>query len=777
MRYLGTVLTAFALIVTAAICAPAAFTEHGITESFGQALFAMAGDVDQDGWVDVVTGDTTPDNICWIRNGGGSAFLSPIIIDTLVGGAIQGRAADMDFDGDMDIIGAMWSGSVVLWWENDGALVFTRHTIGAHGNAHTALPIDIDEDGDLDVVVCGNTGGSTWWENDGAMSFTRHVLVTGITSQYADAGDFDDDDDIDLVTNDFDQGVRWWENDGSEGFTSHLLPLVGAHSVRAYDMDGDDDLDILCAAYDPAAIRWWENDGAGGFTGHDVPTTTAGTITADPCDFDWDGDIDICGAGEQSDDVVWWENDGAMGFTEHILADGTLNSSQTCWAFDVDSDGDVDILAAGRSDPDVRWFENDAVSCAIVPDPPAGVAPLTVQFTGAVLAPAAVGAYTWDFDGDGLPDATGLEPEWTFDDPGVYDVLVTYDVGDTNGKYLMHECVQVFDGSSGLDFEGAGEHVLTPPAAGLELTGAFTLEAWINPSGWGDFAFGTFGYGHVLSKGPVDLYLVGEHFARNDHSLFLDITHADATVSGSGSPLNSLALGAWQHVAVVYDGVSDVAMYVDGDEVLVTHTTAPFGAVAPNSGDALGLGNVLPELNKGFEGVIDEVRVWNIARGGGEIADDMLVRLDGDEPGLVGYWRLDEGYGSSVADATGTCGDGTVTGAGWVQGAVLYPTGVNDQPDDETGRVARLLPNSPNPFNPLTSIAFELPCADDVTLSVYDAAGRFVRTLLSGDLGPGAHSVEWDGRDDAGRRLASGVYLYRLSSAEGSEARKMVLLK
>ncbi len=768
--------TVLVLLAVTTLVSRAGFTEHAITDDFGQTLFATAGDVDQDGWIDIVTADTTPDNICWIRGGGG-AFSAPVIIDTLVGGAIQGRAVDMDFDGDIDIVGAMWSGSVVVWWENDGTLEFVKHTIGVHGNAHTALPVDIDEDGDLDVVVCGNSGGSAWWENDGAMNFVRHNLVSGVTSQYADAGDLDDDGDIDLVTNDFDQGVRWWENDGSENFTSHLLPFVGAHSIRAYDMDGDDDLDILCAAFNPPAVRWWENDGAAGFTGHDISTATTGTITADPCDFDWDGDIDICGGGEQSDDVVWWENDGAMGFTEHILAGGTLNSTQTVWAFDIDDDGDDDILAAGRSDPDVRWYENDAVSCSIIADPPAGVAPLTVQFTASIVAPSAASGVAWDIDGDGSTEAVGLAVEWTFDEPGLYDVLISYDVGDTNGKFLVHECVRVFDSSSGLSFDGGDEYVDTPPAAGLELTGAFTLEAWINPFGWGDFSFGTFGYGHILSKGPIDLYLVGEHFARNDHSLFLDITHADATVSGSGSPENSLALDSWQHVAVVYDGVSGVTMYVDGDEVLVTHTTAPSGTVASNSGDALGIGNVLPDLNKGFEGAIDEVRVWNIPRSGGDIADDMLVRLDGDEPGLVGYWRLDEAYGTTVVDAAGTCDDGSVAGADWVQGVVLYPTGVTDPPDDGLVSRARLLSNHPNPFNPLTHIAFELPRTGDITLSVYDAAGRFVRALLSGELGPGKHSVEWDGRDDAGRRLASGVYLYRLTSAEGSEARKMVLLK
>ena len=235
------------------------------------------------------------------------------------------------------------------------------------------------------------------------------------------------------------------------------------------------------------------------------------------------------------------------------------------------------------------------------------------------------GALRWDLGADGSFDASGASPEFDVASPGVYDCLLEADFDGITGRKLKRECVEAFDSSSGLLFDGDAEHVRMPPAPGLELTDAFTLEAWINPLSWGTFSFGAFGYGHIISKGPINLYLVGEHFARNDHSLFLDITHVDATVSGSDSPLDSVTLGAWQHVAAVYDGVSAVTMFINGEEVAVSYTTAPSGAVAANAGDSLGFGNVLPGLNKGFVGVIDEIRVWNVARTGGEIAADMLV--------------------------------------------------------------------------------------------------------------------------------------------------------
>jgi hypothetical protein len=86
-------------------------------------------------------------------------------------------------------------------------------------------------------------------------------------------------------------------------------------------------------------------------------------------------------------------------------------------------------------------------------------------------------------------------------------------------------------------------------------------------------------------------------------------------------------------------------------------------------------------------------------------------------------------------------------------------------------------PNYPNPFNPSTTIAFRLAEAGTVDLRVFDVAGRLVRTLVSGRLDDGDHLVPWQGRDDAGRPVASGVYFYRLETGDFSESRRMVLAK
>ena len=91
-------------------------------------------------------------------------------------------------------------------------------------------------------------------------------------------------------------------------------------------------------------------------------------------------------------------------------------------------------------------------------------------------------------------------------------------------------------------------------------------------------------------------------------------------------------------------------------------------------------------------------------------------------------------------------------------------------------RVA-LLGAHPNPFNPQTLISFSLPSTMPATLKVYSAQGRLVRTLLEGTQPAGVHRVLWDGRDGAGREVASGVYLYRLVTVEGGMSGKVALLK
>jgi flagellar hook assembly protein FlgD len=89
--------------------------------------------------------------------------------------------------------------------------------------------------------------------------------------------------------------------------------------------------------------------------------------------------------------------------------------------------------------------------------------------------------------------------------------------------------------------------------------------------------------------------------------------------------------------------------------------------------------------------------------------------------------------------------------------------------------IARLLPNAPNPFQGSTKIAFELDHSGKVNLDVLDISGRLVTTLVSGVRSAGHNEIEWDGLDGMGRRVAPGIYVYRLTTPEHVLARRMVM--
>jgi alkaline phosphatase len=85
--------------------------------------------------------------------------------------------------------------------------------------------------------------------------------------------------------------------------------------------------------------------------------------------------------------------------------------------------------------------------------------------------------------------------------------------------------------------------------------------------------------------------------------------------------------------------------------------------------------------------------------------------------------------------------------------------------------------NYPNPFNPQTTIAFNLPRNEQVRLNIFDVQGHLVRTLVDGVRGEGQHTVVWSGDDNAGQRVASGTYVYRLETEQMVLNRTMVLIK
>ncbi|HEY6572885.1 MAG TPA: FlgD immunoglobulin-like domain containing protein, partial [Candidatus Eisenbacteria bacterium] len=111
--------------------------------------------------------------------------------------------------------------------------------------------------------------------------------------------------------------------------------------------------------------------------------------------------------------------------------------------------------------------------------------------------------------------------------------------------------------------------------------------------------------------------------------------------------------------------------------------------------------------------------------------------------------------------------------------ACYAATGVGEEPVGASPAVPnRLFQNAPNPFNPETAIRYSVGSPGAVTVRIFNAAGALVRTLVDRAHAAGEYTVRWNGTDDHGRRLGSGVYFYEIQAAGGfRDARKLVLLK
>lgn len=101
----------------------------------------------------------------------------------------------------------------------------------------------------------------------------------------------------------------------------------------------------------------------------------------------------------------------------------------------------------------------------------------------------------------------------------------------------------------------------------------------------------------------------------------------------------------------------------------------------------------------------------------------------------------------------------------------------------DDGLVVDLLPaemgliNYPNPFNANTKISFNIPLSGFVDLSVYDLTGRAIRKLIRENMPVGLHEVVWDGRNDNGDQLVSGIYFVRIATEHQAKTHRLVLIK
>ena len=276
----------------------------------------------------------------------------------------------------------------------------------------------------------------------------------------------------------------------------------------------------------------------------------------------------------------------------------------------------------------------------------------------------------------------------------------------------------------------------------------------------------TAGYGDVSRDGQItshDAQMVLEQFARIRN----DVSIVFADVSDNGR------ISAYDAALILYKVVNESYRFPvqDGDPPARAAHTAPRTLQVVQSGsgwvisvnDARGICSGGLTLNMPGEYA---VRVTGgMMSAGSRDGDDVHVGFVSDGSGNPVLLHI-EPVGATAEDLTLP----GIVDAELNEGAIplastLVPTSLS------------LSQNAPNPFNPVTTIGFSLPEAGAMNLVIYDALGRQVRTLVSGQAEAGVYSVAWDGRDAVGRPVASGVYVYRLTTASGTLVRRMTMIR
>ncbi len=364
------------------------------------------------------------------------------------------------------------------------------------------------------------------------------------------------------------------------------------------------------------------------------------------------------------------------------------------------------------------------------------------------------------------------------------NVTVTWNAGDADGDALTY---RVFGQQTNANELFTLANGLTTPSFTLDLA---TLPAggdWaliVEASDGLDRTYSAFATGYVAPMPPQVMIIQppdnSVHVAGTKvpaAGMFSDLQgevspgnmvwSLDGNYVGSGTTFDVPDIPAGNHVltltvynALQLEGTASVNLQVV-DALAVPQLTAPADG-ATNVGLPADLSwtavpgaisyRVQVAADPNFSEVVAEI---------GNLGEPTLPFQGGPAFGAY-YWRVMAEHGAAATD--------------WSLARSFTPNTASAV-DDVPGAKGLALSVFPNPFNPATTVSFELPRDGHVNLAVYDLAGRLVRTLVDSEFATGRHEVDWNGRDKQGLHAGSGVYLMRLVTPGGETSLRATLLK
>jgi len=751
----------------------------------------------------------------------GQTVFNPIVIDNTVVGSKSVFAADMDGDGDMDIVSSSddWNTGKIKWHENDGSAdpTLTSENIQAFSGIGivAVFAADMDGDGDMDIVSASEIPGTIGWsENDGAVDPTwssRSSIANVSNVESVFAADMDADGDMDILTTSwYNSKLDWYENDGATDPTwskANIGSGGGPKSVFAADMDGDGDMDIAAAFAENNSIAWYENDGA------TDPTWTVAVIATNAewassvyvADMDGDGDMDIVSGSEDDDTIAWYENDGATDPTfaaVDVFKSDDYVSPISVSAADMDGDGDMDIVTI--SSFTLSWFANDGAT-----DP-------TWTGTDILDEYGFRSIFLADMDKDGDTDivsSTSSKISWfeAILPPDEISFLSLTDVTIKEDEIYSVTFISKSDDGNSIAFSAESDNnsvtasissstlTVTPTAnwygvANIKVSasvGSTTEEVSFKLTVTAVSDISTVQDVTIDEDKVAEVDLISTFSGTTTFTAVSDTNAVTASISSSSLTLTPNA--NWHGVANIKayasDGTSKDSTSFKLTVTAVNDAPTAFEWVSSAS-DTI---NITPQSN-----LDDTYNLQWSASTDVESTIDYLLHVQ------IGVYPAEEIYDTTSTSVQITYQEflenvfelfPMLPGA-TVKFSVVATDGIDTVKvtgDDRVVYVNRyaylsiavegiplefaLHENYPNPFNPTTTLRFDLPEVSDITLTIYNMLGQKVRTFDYQNTSAGYHSVTWDATNDLGQQVGAGVYLYQLQTKNFVKTRKMVLLK
>jgi len=285
--------------------------------------------------------------------------------------------------------------------------------------------------------------------------------------------------------------------------------------------------------------------------------------------------------------------------------------------------------------------------------------------------------YNRAMNGDGTWTQVGGNPS------AATATTVTFDGLTATGQFMVVEgsnSIADINRDNALDFDGINSDTELPNSLITAISQDLTIEAWVKPrttGGWESIVHNmewTGGGSPVFSGYSLVIHPGGIIRA----SIFTGTNNQYSIVSPTG-----ISTGTWSHVAMTYEGTT-LSIFING--VLVASQAAS-GAIDYNPSP---LGYYIGRYHDSneshyFDGEIEEVRLWDVARTEDEIRENMHLTLGGCDNGLIGYWQMNEGSGTTVADKSGNGHTGTLNGGtAWTTSGVNVGNDASGNSNSET---------------------------------------------------------------------------------------------